>query len=306
MDRYYWILSFFIYSIYGWIWESSLVSIEKKKLTKRGFLKGPVIPIYGSGAILILITTQNMRNNILLTAVTASLAVTVMELFTGLAMEELFHVRYWDYTRFRFNFKGYISLVSSSVWAVFSLLLIYVIDRPVNRFLQTVPENIKIALVSVLFPIFLIDVILSVREAIQLRKVIDSVISDIHELGDRVEESVSELKEKMESRREYQRELITELLDNYELKKSLILKELEDNITENMNSEDLKKYETFRASLSDFRKASEEKRKMRIEIAKNRWTSYRNAISRNSRIRSVRLENELKNLASRIDKKKKD
>ena len=101
-------LLFWSYCFLGWVWESLLVSLEQRRWINRGFLYGPWIPIYGFGALIILFTTEPFRSSALLVFFSGTASSTALEYLTGRAMEKLFQVRYWDYSKRRFNVDGYI------------------------------------------------------------------------------------------------------------------------------------------------------------------------------------------------------
>ena len=128
-----WLLFFFIYCFFGWIWESCYVSVKKRKWVNRGFLHGPLIPIYGFGAVTVLLVVIPVREHLVLVYFLGMAAATVLEYVTGAAMEKLFKVRYWDYSEKPMNLHGYICLISSLAWGAFSVLLIHVIHMPVER-----------------------------------------------------------------------------------------------------------------------------------------------------------------------------
>ena len=107
-----WLLLFYLYCFAGWVWESCYVSALKHKWINRGFLKGPLLPIYGSGAIVVLISTITVKENIFLVFIIGMIATTVLEYITGELMESIFHVRYWDYSNKPFNINGHICLLS--------------------------------------------------------------------------------------------------------------------------------------------------------------------------------------------------
>ena len=90
MHAYYlpqWVLFFFIYSFIGWVWESCYVSVRKRRWVNRGFMHGPMLPLYGSGALTVLVSTISVRENMALIFLLGMLAATVLEYFTGAAME---------------------------------------------------------------------------------------------------------------------------------------------------------------------------------------------------------------------------
>ncbi len=119
-----WILLFFLYSFAGYLWEVAYVSLRGHKLVNRGFLFGPILPIYGFGAITILHAALPVRNNLILTALLGGLAASILEYFTGWLMERLFGVRYWDYSNDPGNIRGYVCPRATLAWCVFSVLLV--------------------------------------------------------------------------------------------------------------------------------------------------------------------------------------
>lgn len=132
--RYYavsqWLIFFFIYCFLGWIWECCYVSVRKHKWVNRGFLHGPFLPIYGSGAIVILISTIAVKDIVPLVFLLGMVSSTILEFCTGCCMEKLFGVRYWDYSNLPLNFKGHICFFISLAWGAFSILLVCVIHKP--------------------------------------------------------------------------------------------------------------------------------------------------------------------------------
>ena len=167
-----WLLFFFIYSFIGWIWESCYVSARKRQWVNRGFLHGPMLPIYGSGALVILISTIGVRENPWLIFLFGMLAATVLEYITGAAMEKLFHVRYWDYSRQKLNLNGYICASSSLCWGAFSVLLVRVIHVPVERAVLDIPLVITDGAALVLTVIMSVDLTQSFNEAMDLKRVL--------------------------------------------------------------------------------------------------------------------------------------
>ena len=122
-----WLLFFFLYSFFGWIWESCYVSLREHRWVNRGFMHGPMLPLYGSGAVSVLIITLPVRDNLPLVFIMGMIGATLLEFFTGMVMESLFHVRYWDYSHLKFNVKGYICPVASL--CCFHLLCFHLMKR---------------------------------------------------------------------------------------------------------------------------------------------------------------------------------
>lgn len=167
-----WLLLFYLYCFIGWIWESCYVSLKKHKWINRGFLKGPLLPIYGSGAIVVLISTLTVENNLLLVFVIGVISATILEYITGVAMEKLFHVRYWDYSKEPFNINGHICLISSLAWGVFSVLLVRFVNPNIARLVIIIPNGIS-EVISYIITVFItIDVVQSFNEAMDLKNIL--------------------------------------------------------------------------------------------------------------------------------------
>lgn len=105
------VLYFYIYSFLGWIYESILVSVREKRWANRGFLIGPICPIYGAGGLLFAVMGTHM--SIPLTFLVCMVSSAVLEYFTGYTLEKLFHASWWDYSDMPLNLNGYICLPAS-------------------------------------------------------------------------------------------------------------------------------------------------------------------------------------------------
>lgn len=164
-----WLGFFFFYCLCGWIWESCYVSAKKRRWVNRGFLHGPLIPIYGFGALIILFITLPIKNNLVEVYFAGLAGATALEYMTGAVMEKCFNVKYWDYSNQRFHLNGYICLSSSIVWGIFSVLLVKYIHRPVERLILKIPMAILTVIDAVVLTLFIVDVIYSVKEAFDLK-----------------------------------------------------------------------------------------------------------------------------------------
>lgn len=177
-----WVLLFFFYCFCGWVWESCYVSVKQRRWVNRGFLQGPLLPIYGSGAIIILFATLPVEENLYLIWLLGMLAATVLEYVTGDVMERLFKVRYWDYSNQKFNLNGHICLTSSIAWGFFSILLVRLLHPPVGRILDRIPAGIIDPLALVMTAAFTVDVVRSVQAALDLREVLTKLTEENEEL----------------------------------------------------------------------------------------------------------------------------
>ena len=164
-----WFLFFFIYAFLGWVWESCLVSAQQRRWVNRGFLNGPFLPIYGFGALALLVFTLPVQTNPALVFLFGMLGATGLEYVTGYAMEKLFGVKYWDYSRFRWNLNGYICLAASLCWGAFSLLLVNLLHPAVAYLVGQLPAWSTPVLAALLLAGITADFLLSVRQALDVR-----------------------------------------------------------------------------------------------------------------------------------------
>ena len=177
-----WVLLFFLYCFCGWVWESCYVSICKHHWVNRGFLQGPILPIYGSGAILILFVTLPVEDNLVLVWIFGMLAATILEYVTGAVMERLFKVRYWDYSKQKIQLNGYICLSSSVAWGFFSILLVRYVHPPVGRLVEKVPGWIVDPLALLMVVVFTVDVVRSTQAALDFKEVLVKLTEENEEL----------------------------------------------------------------------------------------------------------------------------
>ena len=170
-----WLLLFYIYCFLGWCFESTYVSLRTGHLVNRGFMKASFLPLYGSGALLLLVVSKIFEGTILLTYVVGLIAATLLELFTGMIMEMIFQIKYWNYSNQRFNFKGHVCLTSSIAWGFMTLLVTRVIHGPIASAILALPEIVKDVVVLLLTAILIWDFARSLREALDLRDQLKSL-----------------------------------------------------------------------------------------------------------------------------------
>ncbi len=171
------IFYFFFYSFIGWFVESCYCSIRPKKWINRGFLRGPICPIYGTGAMVLMLVilpfktlTDNLYLNILLTFTVGFVVCDIVEFLTSLIMEKLFHARWWDYSKKRFNIQGRICLTHTIYWGIGACLFSYFVQPFISDYFIDLinPASIKI-LVYIFLTVFAADLIDTVINALGLR-----------------------------------------------------------------------------------------------------------------------------------------
>lgn len=167
-----WLLFFFIYCFCGWCFESTYVSIHEHKLVNRGFMRGPFLPLYGSGAVLVLFITLPCRDNVAAMFLVGAIGATILEYFTGVAMEAIFKVRYWDYSDKKFNLNGHICLAATVTWGFFTIALVKFIHAPVEMFVDQIPEKVQAAIAFILTIDVTADFALSFKAALDIRDIL--------------------------------------------------------------------------------------------------------------------------------------
>jgi uncharacterized membrane protein len=177
-----WFFFFFSYCFFGWCFESTFVSIVQKEPVNRGFIKGPFLPLYGIGAIMMLLVSMPFQGRPVLVYITGCIGATILEFVTGVAMEALFKVRYWDYSHCRMNFRGYICLHSTLAWGLLTILMTGVAHRIVERFVFAIPGNILTAVTLLLTAYICGDFALSFKAAMDLRDILAMIERARHEL----------------------------------------------------------------------------------------------------------------------------
>lgn len=186
---YHWITFFFIYCFIGWFFESTYVSLKKKHFVNRGFLRLPMLPLYGSGALMMLWVSLPIQDNLVMVYISGIIGATVLEYVTGSVMEQLFKVRYWDYSNQKFNVHGYICLSSSLAWGFLTILMTRVLHQPVERFVLALSPAQEFSFIGIVGALFLVDTIQSTREALSLARALEAITkmrSELEELQVRI------------------------------------------------------------------------------------------------------------------------
>lgn len=254
-----WILLFFVYGFFGWIFETTYVSLRKRQFVNRGFLRGPVLPIYASGAIIILFVTIPLSGNPVAIYFAGTVAATLLELVVGLAMESIFKVKYWDYSSQKFQYKGVICLSSSIAWGFLALFLTEVIHKPIERMLFQIPSVVEYILVAVLGVLFITDTIVSVKAALDLKEMLEKMTAmrmELEELQEQFVEHAAEKKETILKAANVRKERILERVEEYK-------EELLENAPEKLEA-----YKNFKKKLDEYREYSKSYGKLKAQLLK--------------------------------------
>ncbi len=158
MELYYFTLWFFAFSLFGYILECIVLTIEQKRLIlNRGFTHGPFCIIYGFGAVGGYLLLKPICHNLVLLFICSSLLATVMELITSWAMIRLFGSFWWDYSQKAFNYKGRICLETSIGWGFLGIIFFYFLDAFMKMIVNLVPAGPGHFLAVFLFAGYVLD-----------------------------------------------------------------------------------------------------------------------------------------------------
>ncbi len=227
---------FMIYSIIGWMIEVSYHAVTMGKVVNRGFLNGPLCPVYGSGVLMVLMVvdlcgewfgfeTDLSRAKVIELFIIGIIFATLIELIAGFLLDQLFHARWWDYRDRRFNLNGYICLEFSIYWGLGIAFVLRVIQPVFENIVSSIPVRISWILLSAFYITFLVDIILTVLTILKLNKQLEKMrdmeaaiqklsgsmsefigtstiktVEKINESQDKVEHAKDELKEDIRDR----------------------------------------------------------------------------------------------------------
>lgn len=237
-----WLFFFYFYCFFGWCFESTYVSICKRKLVNRGFMKGPFLPLYGSGAIMMLVVSAPFRDNIVLTFLAGVVGATILEYVTGLVMETIFKIRYWDYSGQFLNFQGRICLTSSLAWGGLTILMTRVVHQYVERVMLWIPSELLTVFVIALTAYITADFALAFKEAIDLRDMLmkaEQLKEEVAHLQKRLDVVIAVTVEDLRNKKEEFREELELYIEDTKLdaaaKKEVIEKKLRTALAEKQN-----------------------------------------------------------------------
>ena len=184
-DLYHLVCAFIVYSILGWLVESIYMSFCNRKITNRGFGKGPFCPIYGVGALVGYIILSPLKGSYIGIYIAGAVSATIFEFIVGKLMIKFLGSLWWDYNDKPFNYKGIICLESTIAWGFYALGIVYFLQNAVYGLVDHIHREIGVIIISVVFSIVFVDYV------IQLIKVFDI---DLEEQKEKIEERVKSFK----------------------------------------------------------------------------------------------------------------
>ena len=160
-------LLFVIYSVFGWIMEVLYVGIfYEHRFINRGFLHGPVCPIYGFGGLIVIIGLYRWRESWLELFIASFFLCSVLEYFASWAMEKLFKTKWWDYSNKFLNLNGRVCLLNSTLFGLAGLIFTHFINPPIEKIIMSLSDNLSITISRIVFCIFAVDMIITLHRLV--------------------------------------------------------------------------------------------------------------------------------------------
>ena len=195
-----------VYSFLGWCCEVAFAAVRRGIFVNRGFLNGPVCPIYGFGVLIVLLVLEPVKDNLALLFFGSMVLTSALEFFIGFIMEQFFHDKWWDYSENPFNIKGYICLEFSLVWGAACVLVVDVIHPMIFKLICAIPEKLSLWLMVFFTAVLISDAVITLLNMLKLPKRLRAIdelekamtaVSDA--IGEKVYEGVEHSKERSEA-----------------------------------------------------------------------------------------------------------
>lgn len=170
-------LFFFLYSFLGWLMETCYCSILERRLVSRGFLYGPICPIYGVGVLLMILFFKPLAGNPLLFYITAVVIMSAWEYLVGWFLELTTHTKYWDYSDIKFNLHGRICLPISLTWGILSYIVIFLLHPHIESLTSHLAPWLTHLICGILIGILISDATLTLHQLALVSKLVKSVSS---------------------------------------------------------------------------------------------------------------------------------
>lgn len=207
--------TFYIYGFAGWCTEVIYAAVKRGRFVNRGFLNGPICPVYGVGVALVLLALTPININFFVLFLASAALTTALEFVTGFVLEKAFHRKWWDYSGENFNIRGYVCLRMSLLWGLACVLVIDVIHPAVFGLLLRLPVTAGYIALSVLTLLFVTDLVFTVLQLMKLNKrfrLIDTLNKNLSFGSDKlgeglykataaVEQKLNEVRAKLENSR---------------------------------------------------------------------------------------------------------
>lgn len=198
------ILYFIFYAFLGWCIEVVYAAIKTGQFINRGFLNGPVCPIYGFGVVILLELITPIKNNLVLIFIVSVIVTSCIEFITGFILEKLFNHRWWDYSSRKYNIKGYICIKFSLIWGLASVFVVKIIHAIISDAIKLIPIFLGDMILILIITLLIIDFVAAIETVLKFNvrlKRIDEISARIKESSNVLAEEIS--KNTIELKRKY-------------------------------------------------------------------------------------------------------
>ncbi len=186
---------FVIYSFLGWAIEVSFHAVTSGKFVNRGFLNGPVCPIYGFGMSILIFSLGSIVDNFILLFLGSIILTTLLEFITGFVLEKVFHDKWWDYSDRPFNIKGYVCLSFSILWGLAAVFMLNIIHPTIVNLMGVLDNKIGNIMIVILITYFIADFIVTVAGIVKINKrsrVLNEMAAQLKLYSDHIGEDIYE------------------------------------------------------------------------------------------------------------------
>lgn len=197
------VLLFFIYSFVGWLWETVFCSIKAKHFVYRGFLVGPITPIYGFGILMVLYFLRPFHDNLLLLYIFAAVIVTVLEYFTSFALEKLFHASWWDYHDVPLNINGRVAIPVSLFWGLACVFIVKIVQPWVAHIEEGLAAQFGFYLPVVLIGLIMFDLGYTLANLTAFQNAVKRLNQEVETRKQEVQETITDKKDALQTRLEW-------------------------------------------------------------------------------------------------------
>lgn len=195
-------LYFIVYSVLGWCMETVYCSILERRFVPRGFLFGPMCPIYGVGVLMMVCWFQPLMDRPVLFYLTATVCMSAWEYFVGWFLETTTHIKYWDYSMYRFNLQGRICLWVCLTWGVLAYVVIFWIHPFVSGLLALIPLTALYIADMVMAGVLVIDIAVTIQQLTLITKVLTKLSAVSEELRLQMTLGKAELTDRLDAAKE--------------------------------------------------------------------------------------------------------
>ena len=185
---------FFVYSFIGWCGEAAMAAVRRHKFVNRGFVSGPLCPVYGAGAAAVAVFLPELHDRLFFLFLGGMIVTTFVEYLTGRLLELIFHRKWWDYSDEKFNLDGYVCLKNSAIWGLCSVLMICFFDPLLCRLIDLIPRLAGNILLWILGVLLVIDAVGSGVAVLGLKKKqsrITQITEELHKTSKLLENALT-------------------------------------------------------------------------------------------------------------------